>query len=88
MPKYFYNEYTIADAATPLELNPVILIDADLMVLTNSVDLGNMENQKFVLAADKILSYRNAEGIDLSQLWFKNTVGASVGVVIVSGWLA
>lgn len=88
MPQYFYRKYTIADAGKPLELNPVILGDADLLVLTNSVNLGNEHNQDFVLAADKILSYRNSEGIDISQMWFKNTAGAAVGYVVVSGWLA
>lgn len=87
MPRYFYSEYTIGDSAAPLELNPVVLIDVDFMILTNSVDLGNKEDQSFVLAAEKILSYRNAKGIDLSQMWFKNTAGGSTGTVVVSGWL-
>lgn len=83
--QFFSKKYTIGDAGKPLETADVLLINADILVLTNAVDVGDFSNQYFELAVGDIDSYVTQTPINLSEYFAKNHVGAAVGYLVVKG---
>jgi len=83
--RFFSKKYTIGDTGKSLETANVLLVNADVLVLTNAVDVGDFVNQYFELAVGDIDSYLTQTPIDLSEYYAKNHVGAAVGYLVVKG---
>ena len=83
--RFFSKKYTIGDTGKPLETADVLLINADILILTNAVDVGDFSNQYFELAVGDIDSYVTQTPINLSEYFAKNHVGAAVGYIVVKG---
>ena len=83
--RFFSKKYTISDTGKPLETADVLLTNADLLVLTNAVDVGDFSNQYFELAVGDIDSYLTQTPINLSEYFVKNHTGGSTGYIVVKG---
>ena len=83
--QFFSKKYTIGDTGQSLETADVLLINADILVLTNAVDVGDFSNQYFELAVGDIDSYVTATPLNLSEYFAKNHTGAAVGYLVIKG---
>jgi len=82
--KYHSQSWTFtADIARVLSTLPLVFTELDIQILDNAALMGDVNGQIFELSTGDIVSYRNADGIDLRGFFFKNAgAGANIRVVV------
>lgn len=80
----FCKKYTIGDTAAVLEMADTFIEDADFMILTNDVYLGNRDSQPLLMAANTTMNKRL---INLREVFAKNKTAGSTGYIVVFGSL-
>ena len=66
-----------------LETQPLRLLDAVIVCITNKVDIGSSDNQDFEMAVNDVWT---PEEISLNQTFCKNETALSVGYLMVLGF--
>ena len=87
MGKFYHNKFTISDTAGTLTQNPLVFTDVDFQIQTQAVDIGDQNAQNIELNSGDTLSYRDAVGVDIRPMFFKNHTATQTGYVVVMGVL-